>query len=442
MSGNYQADPLQHGSAFSRSFLPVALITLGVVFLLGNLVPERGHGGLVVLGLGAAFLIGRITTGRYGYAVPAGILLAIGGYIGLQDLQTMQFVRGGGPFFVVCLGLGFALVYLIGLRPTAVWPLFPAAVLIGLGLLLFGVASLGALASVGWIVGYWPVLLVVLGVWLLVRDQLPLAARRPIATLGGLALLAYGILAAAASMANAGTLARSGLGASFDRSPFAETVTLDSPIAAGQTLSVNNAGGRTTIRGGSSSSNVHVVATKHFAFNGPAPDVRLTPTDSGVSLDAPASSNRFPFGGQNSVDYTIDLPAAVGVKAQSSGGQIEIDGVSGEVQADTSSGSINGIELSHLREASTTSGSISLEGTFAEAAQIRTSSGSVNIKLLPGSAVQLDVRTDKGSISPHGGLQLTGGETRRDHLSGALGSPAPNATLTIQTTSGSVTIGP
>ena len=133
MSGNYQADPYQHGSAVSRSFLPVALITLGVVFLLGNLVPERGRGGLVVLGLGAAFLIGRITTGRYGYAVPAGILLAIGSYIGLQDLQTLQFVGGGGPFFV-CLGLGFALVYLIGLRPTAVWPLFPATVLIGLGL--------------------------------------------------------------------------------------------------------------------------------------------------------------------------------------------------------------------------------------------------------------------------------------------------------------------
>src|SRR5439155_4872044 len=180
---------------------------------------------------------------------------------------------------------------------TAVWPLFPAVVLIGLGLLLFGVASFGALASVGWIVGYWPIVLVVLGVWLLVRDQLPLAARRPIATLGGLALLAYGILAAAASMATAGTLARTGLGANFGRSPFAETVTLDSPIAAGQTLSVNNSDGRTTIHGGSSSSNVHVVATKHFGFNGQAPDVRLTPTANGVSVDRPGSSSRFPFGG-------------------------------------------------------------------------------------------------------------------------------------------------
>jgi Putative adhesin len=441
MSGNSQADPYQRGSVLSRSFLPLALITLGVVFLLGNFVPERGRGGLVILGLGAAFLIGRITTGRYGYAVPAGILLGIGSYIGLQDLQTFQLVRGGGLFFV-CLGLGFALVYLIGLRPTAVWPLFPATVLIGLGLLLFGVASFGALAQLGWIIAYWPVVLVVLGVWLLLRDHLPLGARRPIATLGGLALLAYGILAAAASMANAGTLARTGLVANFGQSPFVETVTLDAPITPGQTLTVNNSSGRTTIRGGSSSSTVHVVAIKHFSINGQPPDVRLTPTGSGVNLDMSGSSSHFPFGGQNSVDYAIDVPAAVGVKAQSSSGAIDIDGVTGEVQADTSSGQINGTGLAHVREVSSSSGSISLEATFAEAAQVRASSGSVNVKLLPGSAVLLDVRTGSGSINPHGGLQLTGGETRRDHLSGALGAPAPNATLAIETSSGSVSIGP
>src|SRR5439155_528479 len=122
MSGNLQADPYHRGSVLSRTFLPLALITLGVVFLLSNLIPERGRGGLVV----------------------------------------------------------------------------------------FGAASFGALASLSWIVAYWPAVLVLLGVWLLFRDHLPIAARRPIATLGGLALLAYGILAAAASMATAGTQGRTG----------------------------------------------------------------------------------------------------------------------------------------------------------------------------------------------------------------------------------------
>src|SRR6202011_2826770 len=104
MSGNYPADPYQRGSVLSRSFLPLALITLGVVFLLSNLVPERGRGGLVMLGLGAGFLTGRVPTGGYGYAVPAGILLALGTYVSLQDVQAFQAVRGGGLFFVL-LGL-------------------------------------------------------------------------------------------------------------------------------------------------------------------------------------------------------------------------------------------------------------------------------------------------------------------------------------------------
>lgn len=474
MSGNYQADPYHRGSVLSRSFLPLALITLGVVFLLSNLVPERGRGGLVVLGLGAAFLIGRVTTGRYGYAVPGGILLAIGTYTSLQDLQIFQAVRGGGPFFVL-LGLGFALVYVIGGRPGAVWPLFPASVLIGLGLVLFGAASFSALASLSWIVAYWPAVLVLLGVWLLFRDHLPVAARRPIATLGGLMLLAYGILAAAASIATAGTVGRTGFG-NFGSPPFADTIPLDSPISEGQTFNVNNPSGRTTIHGNSTSSNVHVVATRRFSIAGHAPDVHFTPTGSGLSLDATSSGPRIPFSSPNSVDYTIDVPAAVVVKAQASSGQIEIDGVSGDVQADassgqlsltnlggavqahsssgsiqlsniagevratTSSGKITGTELRHVREASSNSGYVSLEGTFTDPAQIHTSSGSVNVKLMPGSAVRLDVKTNSGSITPRGGLQLTGGETKRDRLTGALGTPAADATLNIETSSGSVII--
>src|SRR3979411_3413105 len=100
MSSNLQADPYHRGSVVSRSFLPLALITLGVVFLLGNLVPERGRGGLFFAGLGVAFLIGRLTTGRYGYAVPAGILIGIGAYVGWQELRVVDSPRGPGLFFV------------------------------------------------------------------------------------------------------------------------------------------------------------------------------------------------------------------------------------------------------------------------------------------------------------------------------------------------------
>src|SRR5438128_10052938 len=95
-TSSYSTDPYQRRPALGRRFLPLALITVGVVFLLSNFVPAAGRGGLVVLGLGAAFLVGRVTTGRYGYAVPAGLLIAIGTYVSLDDVQGPRFVRAAG----------------------------------------------------------------------------------------------------------------------------------------------------------------------------------------------------------------------------------------------------------------------------------------------------------------------------------------------------------
>ncbi len=412
MTHPYDSDPYRRGSALSRSFLPLALITLGVVFLLSNLLPERGRGGLIVLGLGAAFLVGRLTTRRYGYAVPAGILMAIGAFISLQDLQGLRGVGSAGLFFVL-LGSGFAAIYFVGLRPSAIWPLFPGAVLICIGLVLLGVSTLGALASWSWIAGYWPAALVLLGLWLLIRDSLPAPVRRPLATLGGLALLAYGIFAATASVAAGGTLVRTGA------SPFPESVDMSMPISPGQTFTVNNSSGRTTIRGGSGTE-VHVVVSRRFGFGGfggfggPNPDARLVQTADGVGLDA--------SGAGRSLDYTIDLPASAAVKAQSSSGQLEIDDVQGPV------------------DASTSSGSVSLNGVFTQAVRVSASSGSVKVKLLSGSAEQLDVHSNSGSVEPQGGFQLVGGTTNRNTLTGAYNNPAPGAILNVQTSSGSITI--
>jgi hypothetical protein len=439
--------------------LPLALITLGVVFLLSNLVPERGRGGLFVLGLGAAFMIGRLTTGRYGYAVPAGILMAIGAHISLQDLGVTRGVASGGLFFML-LGLGFAAAYMIGLRPQAIWPLFPATVLIGLGLVLLGASSLGPLASFGWISAYWPVALVLLGVWLMFRDSLPIPLRRPIATLGGLGLLAYGIMAAAASVAAAGAFARSpGFSLAPGSAPFADTITLDQPISGGQTFTVKNLDGRTTIRGASDADSVHVVATRHFNFGGQPPNVQLSPTNDGLLLDAATSSRRpFAFGGSGSMEYTIDVPSGVAVNAttdsgqlsvsdldgavnvKSSSGQILLRDVTGEVRAGSTSGAIRGTGLQHVREAKSNSGSISLEGTFTDEAQIQASSGSVSLTLLPGSAVQLDVHTKSGRVEPRNRILLKGGVTQPNALTGALGEPANGAILSVNTSSGNVVI--
>jgi hypothetical protein len=479
MTRPYGPDPYRRGSALSRSFLPLALITVGVVVLLSNfasgLISDRGRGGLIVLALGAAFAVGRLTTGRYGYAVPAGILMGIGAYIVIESLDVTHGANSAGWFFVM-LGVGFGLAYLLGLRAAAVWPLIPGVILIALGAVLMGAATLGPLASWSWIANYWPAALVLLGAWLLFREALPPAVRGPVATVGGMALLAYGVIAAAASVAAAGSFSRAGAMPGSNASPFSETVTLNAPLRAGQTFNVTNTNGTTTIHS-TDDSNVHVSATRHFAFGGQPPDVQLTPDAGGVTLgSSSANRSRFPFGGDSSwIDYSIDVPAGAAVQARSTSGKLLVDGLSGpvnatstsgdmelsnlagpvqaeansgritlnniggEVRASTTNGAIQGSELQHLRQAQTSNGKISVSGVFTDPAQVSASNGSIDLHLLPGSAVTLDAHSTNGSIEPQN-LVLNGGVTRRDTLTGSIGTPSPDATLHVRSDNGSVTI--
>jgi hypothetical protein len=435
----------------SRSFVPLALITLGVFFLLGNMIQGPGRGGLIMLGLGVAFAIGRVTTGRYGYSVPAGILIAIGTYVSAQEIVGPLPLQSSGWFFVL-LGLGFVLSYVIGMRPSAIWPLFPATVLIGLGLLLFGWAASAPIASLAWIVGYWPIALVLVGVWLLFRDQLPTAIRQPVATLGGIVLLGYGLLAAVASVASAGSLARTDFGFHFGSAPYTDTFTVDHPIASGETFSVINSSGRTSIKAGQSNP-VHVVATRHFSEKDQPPTVNLTPGPGTLHLEM--TDTQRAFGHNSSVDYVVEVPADVQVKATSSSGALELSGINGAVQAEassggleltniggelrakTSSGRLRGTGLLHVRDVQSSSGAITLNGVFNEAARVQSTSGRVEVTFAPGSAVQVEVRTTSGDIRNDGVLATKPG---RNTLSGPLGTPAAGATLSIQTTSGSVSL--
>jgi hypothetical protein len=60
------------------------------------------------------------------------------------------------------------------------------------------------------------------------------------------------------------------------------------------------------------------------------------------------------------------------------------------------------------------------------------------VKLLPGSAVQLNVRTSSGSINSS--PSLSGDRTDQRALTGSIGIPVPGATLSIETSSGSIQI--
>src|SRR5438094_651392 len=74
------------------------LIAVGVVALFGIWFP--GGGAWLFLGLGIAFAIARVLTSRYGYAVPAGILLGFGSFIWFTESGILAGPAAGGTFFI------------------------------------------------------------------------------------------------------------------------------------------------------------------------------------------------------------------------------------------------------------------------------------------------------------------------------------------------------
>jgi DUF4097 and DUF4098 domain-containing protein YvlB len=128
------------------------------------------------------------------------------------------------------------------------------------------------------------------------------------------------------------------------------------------------------------------------------------------------------------------------VHAQTSSGSMALTNLVGGLSASSASGSVSGTQLRHVQQVQSSSGSISLEAVFADPTRITSTNGSVHVKLLPGTAVQLDVHSVNGSVEPRGALQLNNGVTNHTTLSGAIGAPASDATLSVQTQNGSVVV--
>src|SRR5579859_2210240 len=306
------------------------LIALGVAALGGTWFP--GSGAWLFLGLGAAFLMVRVLTGRHGYAVPAGILLAFGSFVWFTETGRLNGPQAGGTFFVF-LGLGFLAAYAIAARPGAAWPVLPGVVLIGFGAFIQATTFGAPFEQFWWLAHYWPLSLVAVGAWLLLRDRLPVAARAPVAIIGVAALVLIGLLVAAAGMALVVTpythtpitmpmpwpmfqgIPESGT------PPVQDTVTLSAPVGSAELVSLVNTRGSTVVRS-SGGSEVRVQATRHYWFTNQPPAVELVPRSGALAVEvAPAPPGSYH-------DYVIDSPTALGVDVRSASGPVSVSGLS------------------------------------------------------------------------------------------------------------------
>jgi hypothetical protein len=155
----------------------ILLILLGLFFFGVQMVPQwreilRGPLGwpLILVGVGVFLFVFGILVGAPGMTVPASIVGGIGGLLYWTNLtgawQSWAYLWALIPGFV---GVGLILMGILGVRPrenveSGGWLIF-------LSLLLFFIFAslLGGIHLFG---VYWPILVILLGVWVLVRRLL------------------------------------------------------------------------------------------------------------------------------------------------------------------------------------------------------------------------------------------------------------------------------
>ncbi len=152
------------------------LIALAAMVYLTTLpaLDQRFTAGVLFLGQAIAFahiyLLDRAE--RWWAIIPGGFMLMLGGTIALSSLTENPAILG--TFLFIGLGAVFFLLYLLGQRWQLWWALVPGSVLVLLGLFLFSVG----LGQQNLPLRLWPVLLPVLGAWLIWRATRPLPSRK------------------------------------------------------------------------------------------------------------------------------------------------------------------------------------------------------------------------------------------------------------------------
>lgn len=149
----------------SRRTTAIILIVIGAILLIGQLM-EAWEWVLPLLGVG--FLAAYFWTRNYGFLVPGSILTGIG--LGILLTTTMDTAGDDAEaaLFLVPLGLGFILIWVLDVlytRESNWWPLIPGGIIILVGLAVgIGGTALDLLELLG---RWWPLILIAIGAWIL-----------------------------------------------------------------------------------------------------------------------------------------------------------------------------------------------------------------------------------------------------------------------------------
>jgi hypothetical protein len=139
----------------------IALVGVGVALLLLRMIPDSGAmvGGMILLTIASCFMFFAFWKRIYGLMIPGAILSGLSLGVPFADLTNGISILWG-------LALAFLAIFLLGaglFGQRSHWPVYPAVVLFGVGVIV-AVSSLPSLLAGGLL--WLPLLLVGIGLYL------------------------------------------------------------------------------------------------------------------------------------------------------------------------------------------------------------------------------------------------------------------------------------
>jgi DUF4097 and DUF4098 domain-containing protein YvlB len=206
--------------------------------------------------------------------------------------------------------------------------------------------------------------------------------------------------------------------------PYRETFDQSYPLAAGGRVSLSNVNGGVQVNVWDQNS-VRVQAVKEAESREEMEQLRIevSATSSSVAIET-----RYPHGSHNhlSVEYTLTVPKGVsldtvelvnggltvtglggGVRAKLVNGHATLSGLAGDVQVHT----VNGRQDVEVQQLSA-----------GQRVELQTVNGSVELRLAPGVAAEVEAKTVNGHLSNDFGLAVHKHEFVGADMNGAIGS--------------------
>ena len=140
-----------------------------------------------------------------------------------------------------------------------------------------------------------------------------------------------------------------------------------------------------------------------------------------------------------SVDFTVQLPAGVNVRAASVLGDVDVDGATAEVEATSVNGDVRAKSIGGPVEASTVNGDVraSMRNVGTGDLEYRTVNGSIELELPASFSGDVELRTVNGDFRTDFPMTMSGRVGPR-HLEGKIGNGGRD--LKATTVNGSITL--